>query len=178
MAASWTEMFPPKPVWTEKDIPDQQGRVFIITGGSAGIGYEVAKALFHVNAHVFIASRSKEGAEKAVASITASLPSSIQKVKAGKGRIEFLPLDLGDLSTIRSTVEAFSTKASRLDVVWHNAGVMYPADNTPTTQGYHVQLGINGLGTWLFQHYLTPICLKTAVSIVQTTPITHKQKLT
>jgi hypothetical protein len=43
MAAAWGEMFPPKASFTKKDIPDQHGRVFVVTGGSAGIGYEVVK---------------------------------------------------------------------------------------------------------------------------------------
>jgi retinol dehydrogenase 12 len=55
----------------------------------------------------------------------------------------------------------FLSKETCLDVIWHNAGVMIPPDDTPTKQGYHVQLGINALGPFLLQHYLTPLCLKT-----------------
>jgi hypothetical protein len=40
MAATWGEMFPPTPSFTEKEMTNQEGRVFIVTGGSAGIGYE------------------------------------------------------------------------------------------------------------------------------------------
>jgi retinol dehydrogenase 12 len=63
MAATWGEMFPPKASFTEKDIPDQHGRVFIVTGGSAGIGYEVVKALYHLNGRVYMASRSESAAK-------------------------------------------------------------------------------------------------------------------
>lgn len=54
------------------------------------------------------------------------------------------------------------SKETRLDVIWHNAGVMMPPDDTATKQDYHVQLGINALGPFFFQHYLNPLCLITA----------------
>jgi retinol dehydrogenase-12 len=83
-------------------------------------------------------------------------------VKSGKGELIFLRLDLADLTTIKISAMEFLAKETRLDSIWHNAGVMIPSDDTPPTQGYHVQLGINALGPFLFQHYLTSLCLKTA----------------
>lgn len=38
--SSWSENFPPAPTWTSKDIPDLGGKVFVVTGGYGGIGYE------------------------------------------------------------------------------------------------------------------------------------------
>jgi NAD(P)-dependent dehydrogenase (short-subunit alcohol dehydrogenase family) len=162
MAVTWGEMFPQKASYTEKDMPDQYGHVFIVTGGSAGVGYEVAKTLYHLNGRVYIASRSETTAKVAIASIQASKPAKDQVIKSGKGEVIFLRLDLGDLTTIKASAMEFLSKESRLDVIWHNAGIMVPSDDTPTKQGYHVQLGINALGPFLFQHYLTPLCLKTA----------------
>ena|SRR5271156_1519066 len=52
-------------------------------------------------------------------------------------------------------------KEERLDVIWHNAGIMVPPDGRKTKQGFDLQVGTNPLGPFLFQHFLTPLCLKT-----------------
>jgi NADPH:quinone reductase-like Zn-dependent oxidoreductase len=54
-----TQWFPPKAAFTEKDLPLQQGRVFIVTGGNAGIGFELCKILYASGATIYMASRSK-----------------------------------------------------------------------------------------------------------------------
>ena len=159
--ATWTEVIPPRPVFTEKDIPDQFGRVFIVTGGASGVGFETAKALYHVNGRVYIAGRSAKNAETAIEEIRNSNPAADQVVQGGKGELFFLHLDLGDLPTIKSSAQSFLDREKRLDVVWHNAGVMTPPDGSETKQGFELQFGTNGLGSFLFQHFLTPLCLKT-----------------
>src|SRR6266536_800937 len=65
---------PPRPTWTEKDMADQTGRVFLITGGSTGIGYKVAKTLYHLNGRVYITASTLGSVEKAVNSIHESSP--------------------------------------------------------------------------------------------------------
>jgi retinol dehydrogenase 12 len=155
--ASRTEMFPPKPKWTEKDIPDQHGRVFIVTGGSSGCGYEVSKALYNLNGRVYIAGREVPSAAEAIESIKSSPPAADQVVQRGKGELFFLKLDLADLSTIKASVEKFLGTEERLDVIWHNAGVMVPPAGSLTKQGHDMQLGTNVLGPFLFQQFLTPM---------------------
>jgi len=156
-------MFPPSPIFTEKDIPSQEGRVFLITGGSAGIGFELAKALYHLNGRVYITSRTESSAQKAISSIQTSSPHPSQQVKAGSGSIQYLLLNLSDLSTVKATAEQFLSKEKRLDIIWHNAGTMVPSDpNETTAQGYHQQIGINVLAPFLLQHFLTPLVLNTA----------------
>jgi retinol dehydrogenase-12 len=159
---SWTELFPPTPIFTEKDIPDQHGRVFIVTGANSGIGYEVAKALYNLNGRVYLAARSAEKVESAIKQIKADSPPPEQVVKAGKGELSFLKLDLSDLTTIKASAEEFLEQEQRLDVVWHNAGVMGPPEGSITKQGHELTFGTNVLGPQLFQHFLTPLCLKTA----------------
>jgi retinol dehydrogenase 12 len=83
-------------------------------------------------------SRSEATAKAAIASIQASEPAPGQVVKSGKGEVMFLRLDLADLTTIKASAMEFLSKETRLDVIWHNAGVMVPSDGTPTKQGYHV----------------------------------------
>jgi len=144
-------------------MADQTGRVFLITGGSTGIGYKVAKTLYHLNGRVYITASTLGSVEKAVNSIHESSPHPSQTVKSGKGSIRCLLLNLSDLSTIKSSAQEFLSKESRPDVVWHNAGVMIPDDgDVSTAQGYHQQPGVNALAPFLFQHFLIPLMLSTA----------------
>lgn len=61
LRATLTQIYPPKPTFTDADVPagSQNGRVFIVTGGNAGIGLELTKILYAAGATVYIASRTK-----------------------------------------------------------------------------------------------------------------------
>ena len=159
---TWSEAFPPKSNFTENHIPDQQGRVFIVTGGSSGCGYETAKAVYNLNGRVYIAGRSAKNAEEAIQKIKSSPAAPHSTVQRGKGSLHFLKLDLNDLGSIKASANEFLSKESRLDVIWHNAGVMGAPDGSTTVQGFELHLGVNALGPFLLQHFLMPICLKTA----------------
>ena len=90
----------------------------MVTGGYAGVGLELCKILYAHNATIFIADRSEPKAQKAIAAITEAYPRS-------EGRLEFLQLDLADLSTIKPAVGNFTTRQQRLDVLVNNAGVLF-----------------------------------------------------
>lgn len=147
--------FIPAPTFTDKQLPDQTGRVCIVTGGYAGVGKELCTILYGKNATVYLAGRSEEKANKALAEIKSAHPSS-------DGRLEFLHLDLSDLPTIKPAAEAFLRREQRLDVLTNNAGVMMPPVGTLSAQNYEIQLATNVLGPWLFTHHLTPLLQKTA----------------
>jgi len=53
------QWFPPKPIFTEKDIPSQQGKVFIITGGNGAVGSALTKMLYNAGGTVYMACRSR-----------------------------------------------------------------------------------------------------------------------
>jgi NADPH:quinone reductase-like Zn-dependent oxidoreductase len=53
------QWFPPKPLFTETDVPLQTGKVFIVTGGNSGVGYELISMLYGKGATIYMASRSK-----------------------------------------------------------------------------------------------------------------------
>ena len=91
------QSFPPKPTWGVDSIPDLSGKVIIVTGANTGIGYETAKELLKKNAKVYLACRSTEKAEKAIAKL---------KEETGKEGI-FLQLDLGELKSIKKAAEEF-----------------------------------------------------------------------
>lgn len=54
-----SQWFPPTPSFTEEDLSSQEGKVFIVTGGNAGVGYELCKILYATGALIYMASRSK-----------------------------------------------------------------------------------------------------------------------
>ncbi|MCJ1249411.1 hypothetical protein MMC30_006635, partial [Trapelia coarctata] len=148
-------MFPPKATLTEENLPDQSGKVFIVTGSSSGVGEQLASILYQHHAKVYVAVRSEEKAAKAINGIRASHPNS-------KGQLVFLHLDLADLTTIKKSAEDFKSKEQRLDVLWLNAGVMTPPQGSKTAQGYELQLGTNNLGHFLFTKLLHPVLAETA----------------
>ncbi|KAF2967118.1 hypothetical protein GQX73_g6441 [Xylaria multiplex] len=150
----WSQFFPPKPGFTEADIPPLDGKVFLITGGASGIGYELAKILFHKNGRVYIAGRSEEKAQHAITEIKRTLPEG----KTG-GILEYLHLELDDLTTIKATVESFKAKEQKLHVLWNNAGVSRPPVGSVSKQGIELQLATNCLGPFLLTQLLLP-CLQ------------------
>jgi len=147
-------LFIPTPTLTEKNLSDQTGRVSIVTGGYAGCGKELAKILYQHNSTVYVAGRSPEKAEKAIAEIKKAHPSS-------DGKVEFLKVDLADLSSIKPAVEEFMRKERRLHVLTNNAGVMMPPTGSKDSQGYELQMGTNCLGVFLLTKMLTPLLQKT-----------------
>lgn len=133
-------------------------QVYLITGSNTGVGKELAKILYARNAKVYIAARSKEKAEAAIADIKKAAPKS-------RGDLAFLFLDLGDLSTIRKTVDEFKARESRLHVLFNNAGIQSIDGKGPpekTAQGYEIQLGVNVIGPFLLTKLLTPTLAETA----------------
>lgn len=71
MGATWSQLFPPTPTLTEKNLPDQKGKVFIVTGGASGVGFELATTLFQAGGKVYIAGRSEAKARQSIDRIKA-----------------------------------------------------------------------------------------------------------
>ena len=126
----------PMPDWTEQNIPDQSGRVAIVTGANAGIGYETARALAEKGARVVLACRSQERGADAVRRIETLQPS---------GSVELMLLDLADLDSVRAFAETFLQRHVRLDLLINNAGVMVPPESK-TAAGFELQFGVNVVG--------------------------------
>jgi NAD(P)-dependent dehydrogenase (short-subunit alcohol dehydrogenase family) len=119
--------------WTAEDIPAQDGRVAIVTGGNSGLGLVTARELARHGASVVLACRSVEKGEAAAAEIEA----------AGGTTPRVAQLDLGSLASIRSFAEELSDE--RVDLLVNNAGVMMAPRQT-TSDGFELQLGTNHLG--------------------------------
>ncbi|KAK4497796.1 hypothetical protein PRZ48_010450 [Zasmidium cellare] len=156
--STWTQFFPPKAAFTDKDIPDDlAGKVYFVTGASSGIGAELTRVLYAKNAKVYLACRSEEKAKRAIENVQAAVPNS-------KGQLVFIPLDQADLNKTKAAAESFLAQESRLDVLFNNAGVMTGESKPPkkTVQGHELALGVNCVGAFLLTKLLTPLLQATA----------------
>lgn len=142
--------------WTANDIPDQTGKIVVITGANSGLGYETALALARKNAHVVMTSRSIEKGEKARAEILKQVPNA---------QVDVMRLDLANLASIREFVEAFNNRYDRLDQLYNNAGVM-ALPKSKTADGFEMQFGTNHLGHFALTGLLLPKLLSTPNSRV------------
>ncbi|KAK5086261.1 short-chain alcohol dehydrogenase [Exophiala xenobiotica] len=156
--AAWTQSYCiTAPTLTEKNLPDQAGKVHIVTGGYAGVGEQLAKILYSKGAKVYFAGRRESKAKTAIERVKSACPNA-------SGEIVFLKLDLADLLSIKASIEEFLAKESRLDVLVNNAGVMFPPKGTKTAQDHDLQFGTNCLGPYLFTKYLHPVMKQTAAT--------------
>lgn len=136
--------------WTHNNIPDQSGKVIIITGANSGLGYESTLALARKHATIIMASRNLAKADAAAEKVR-SLVADVQ--------LDVMQLDLANLGTIHGFAETFSAKYDRLDVLINNAGMM-ATPYAQTDDDFELQLGINHLG-----HYaLTGLLLERLTS--------------
>ena len=125
------------------------------------IGYELTSMLYHAGGKVYLAGRSEPNAQKAINGIkeTSSDPSAM-------GQLEYLYLDLSDLSAIKASAEAFQSKESKLDMLWNNAGVSLAPVGSVSEQGHELMAATNSLGPYLFTKLLLP-SIKVAARVAE-----------
>jgi NAD(P)-dependent dehydrogenase (short-subunit alcohol dehydrogenase family) len=117
--------------WTAADIPDQRGRVAVVTGANSGLGLVVARELARAGASVVVACRNTGKGEAAIEGLTDELA-----VEA---------LDLADLSSVRDFADRFAARHDGLDMLVNNAGVM-ALPRRQTADGFEMHIGTNHLG--------------------------------
>jgi NAD(P)-dependent dehydrogenase (short-subunit alcohol dehydrogenase family) len=151
MGTTWSQFFPPEPTFTEKNLQSQKGKNFVITGGGSGAGLELAKLLNGAGGNVYITSRSETKAKLAIEAIKAS------KQSERSGKVDFIILDFGDLTTVKgSAMEILQKCGGVIDVLWNNAGVSLSAPHgSKSAQGYDLIMSTNCLGPLLFTRFVT-----------------------
>ncbi|KAJ8101964.1 hypothetical protein POJ06DRAFT_207434 [Lipomyces tetrasporus] len=157
-----SEFRPPPAAFTEKDMPDLTGKVFLVTGGSSGVGLELCRILYHRGGRVIVGGRSEKAFLSAADNVKANPATGLGG--SPKGSLEFLYIDLSDLATVKPAAQELLSKINRLDVVWYNAGVMIPPVGSKTKQGYELQWGTNVVAHFLLNRFLSPLQIKTAES--------------
>ncbi|KAF8512182.1 NAD-P-binding protein [Gautieria morchelliformis] len=143
-----SQQFPPDSTFDPgRDIPDLTGKVALVTGGNAGIGYHTVKHLLLKNAKVYLAGRSP-----------ARCADAVKQLKDDTGREPVvLNLDLADLPSVRRGAEEFLAKEERLDILYNNAGVLAPPLDRLTEQGYDLRTNVLG------HYFLTTLLLPALV---------------
>ncbi|OAT68554.1 short-chain dehydrogenase [Mycobacteroides immunogenum] len=126
--------------WNTTDIPDQSGRVAIVTGANTGLGLETAKALAAHGAHVVLAVRNAEKGQAAADAITAA---------HSQADVRLQSLDLSSLESIRRASDELKSRYDKIDLLINNAGVMWTEKST-TADGFELQFGTNHLGHYAF----------------------------
>ena len=130
--------------WNVGDIPDQSGRVAVVTGANSGLGYATARGLALRGARILLACRSERRGADALARLRSEVPGALAEVR---------PLDLADLASVRSFAAEYDT--DRLDLLINNAGVM-AVPYAKTVDGFETQFGVNHLGHFALTGLLLP----------------------
>ncbi|KAI0033569.1 NAD-P-binding protein [Vararia minispora EC-137] len=139
-----------------RDIPDQTGKVVLITGSYAGIGYETGRYLAARGAKVYMACRSREKTLAAIERLEAELP-DVKK----DGRVRFLEVDMSDMKAVKQAAEEFAKRERRLDVLVHNAGRM-TSPYELSKEGIELSIAVNHLGVAALTESLMPLLMSTA----------------
>ena len=144
---------------------DFSGKNVIVTGANSGIGYESAKALAKVGAHVILACRSESKAKQAIEKI---------KNQISKASVEFISLDLASFRSIENFVKAI--KVNQVDLLVNNAGII-TSEYQITPQGHEITAGVNHFGHFYLTKLLLPLLLKAKARVVVLSSESHKQTL-
>lgn len=122
-----------------KDIPDLTDKVAIVTGSNSGTGFWAANALASKGCNVVLACRSMEKATHAKDEILTKYPDA---------KLDVIPMDNMDLSSVRKFAETFHAKYERLDYLLNNAGIM-AQPLIKSKDGFDIQFQTNHLAHFL-----------------------------
>ncbi|QNI69048.1 oxidoreductase [Synechococcus sp. BMK-MC-1] len=132
--------------WTTEDMPDQRGRVALVTGANSGLGLETTRALISRGCTVLMACRSARKGEAARSQLLGS----------GAAGLDLLELDLSDLNSVSRCAREVAERYERLDLLINNAGLMAPP-RMRSRQGYELQFAVNHLGHFALTKALLPL---------------------
>ena len=133
--------------WSANDIPDQSGKIAVITGANSGLGLEASRELARKGATVIMAVRNTEKGEAAAVRIRQDVPEADLRLRK---------LDLGSLDSVRAFAARMKEEQERVDILLNNAGLMAtPAGQTK--DGFETQVGTNHLGHFVLTEELMPL---------------------
>lgn len=154
----------------DTNIPNLDGKVIVITGGTAGIGRTTVLSLAaHKPARIIFTGRNQTSADEVVKDATSKHPTV---------PVTFVKCDLASLASVQDAAREILSTVSRLDILMANAGIM-AVDPGLTADGYEIQFGTNHMGHALLAKLLTPMLESTAkehgdTRIVWDSSVAHK----
>ena len=131
-------------------IPDQTGRLIVITGANSGTGKEASRRLAAAGAHVVMAVRTVAKGEQARDEILTQQPDA---------QLEVRHIDLADLASVKEFADGLAADGTPIDLLVNNAGVMAPPTRMTTVDGFELQFGSNFLGPFALTVRLLPLLL-------------------
>ncbi len=156
--------------WTTHDIPDQTGKLAIVTGATGGLGLETALVLAGKGAEVVLAARNPAKGAEAERLIRARHPGA---------EVRFDPLDLGDLASVAAFADRMTATGRPIDILIDNAGVMALPRRHTTQDGFETQFGVNYLAHFALTGRLLPLLIAVpsrpaGARMVQLSSIAHR----
>ncbi len=144
-----------------------QDKTVLITGANDGIGRATAERLARKGYHLILACRDETKAQRTADQLVE---------RTGNERIDTIPLDLADLSSVRAASELFLAEQPRLDILINNAGV-YSDKLVLTKEGYELQFGVNHLGHFLLTLNLLPAmqCSNLCTRVINVSSAMHSR---
>ena len=133
--------------WDAERIPDQTGRIAVVTGANSGLGLVTARELARRGAQVVLACRNLDKGRAAMG--------GCEQAASGAAP-ELEELDLASLTSVHAFAERFKEKHDGLDMLVNNAGVMAPPRRR-TADGFELQFGTNHLGHFALTGQLLPV---------------------
>ena len=150
---------PPPPAWSTADMPSQKGRIFVVTGGTSGMGFEDAKALTAAGARVVIVARNGQRGQEAIEKIRQEVPAA---------QVEFEGVDLSSLSSVRDLGKRLRASLPRLDGLINNAAIMATPEHATSVDGLEMQFATNYAGHFVLTAELLPLLRKSEAPRVVT----------
>jgi NAD(P)-dependent dehydrogenase (short-subunit alcohol dehydrogenase family) len=148
------------------DGVDLAGKRILVTGVSAGLGVETARALVAHGAHVVGAARDLAKAHTATAPVRAA-------AEAGGGSLGLVELDLASLASVRACADALLAEGTPFDIIIANAGVMACPEGR-TQDGFETQFGTNHLGHFVLVNRIAALLIRPGGRLVNLSSAGHR----
>lgn len=134
--------------WTTQDIPDQTGKLAIVTGATGGLGLETALDLVGAGVEVILVGRNPAKGADALALIQG---------RHREAKVRFEQVDLASLASVKAFAERILAEDRPIDILVNNAGVMALPTRQTTADGFEMQFGTNYLSHFALTARLLPL---------------------
>lgn len=147
------------------NIPEQNGRIAIVTGANTGLGFEITSAFATKGIKTIMACRNLKKAEEAKQKLLREIPNA---------QLVIIQIDLSSLKSVRTFAEKYLSKYDKLDLLINNAGVMMPAYEK-TEEGFELQMAANYFGHFFLTGLLIDVLTNTKNSrVISLSSIAHR----